>query len=45
MWVCLGLVFYDGADAAVRFKFGVDAVEGWRDFVWMCLRGLLIQTS
>jgi len=41
MRVCLGLDFYDGADAALRFKFGVDAVNRWRFLDWMCLGGLL----
>ena len=41
MRIWLGVVFYDGADAAIRFKIGADAVERWRVLDWMCLGGLL----
>ena len=36
--------FYDGADAAIRFKIGADVVERWIVLDWMCLCGLLVQS-
>ena len=43
MRVCLGVVFYNGANAVIRFKIGVDAVNQWRVLDWMYLGGLLVQ--
>ena len=42
MRIWLGLVFYDKADAAIRFEIDVDAVNRWRVLDWMCLGGLLV---
>ena len=43
MRIWLGVVFYDGADAAIRFEIGVDAVNRWRVLDWVCLGGLLVR--
>ena len=42
MQIWLGVVFYHGADAVIRFEIGVDAVNRWRVLDWMCLGGLLV---
>ena len=42
MRIWLGVVFYNGADAAIRFEIDVDAVNWWRLLDWVCLGGLLI---
>ena len=42
MRIWLGVVLNDGADDAIRFEIGVDAVNRWRVLDWMCLGGLLI---
>ena len=39
----LGIVFYDGASASIRFEIGVDAVNRWRDLDWVYLGGLLVR--
>jgi len=43
LWVWLGIVFYDGASASIRFIIGVDAVNRWRVLDWVCLGGLLVR--
>ena len=42
MRIKLGVVFYDEADAAIRFKIGADAVERCRVLDWMCLYDFLV---
>ena len=43
MRIWLGIVFYDGASALIRFEIGVNAVNRWRVLDWVCLGGLLIR--
>ena len=40
--VWLGIVFYDGAIVSIRFEIGINAVNRWRVFDWVCFVGLMV---